>query len=122
MRSQGEHLNKNLSLIQKGFIEYVESVRPDQNEHTAAELTVVRSSIDKNGCWEEWEEWRISTSFNSRIEREDIEGKTWFKVSVECDGQQFTCRSPSLEKAYLVSKFYRRVIVDQFYSVGPPWA
>jgi hypothetical protein len=115
-------MNRNPSLIQKGFIEYVESVRPDQNERTATELTGVRSAMDKNGHWEEWEEWRISTSFKSRIEREDIEGKTLFKVSVECDGQHFACRCPNLDKAYLISKFYRRVIVDQFYSVGPPWA
>jgi hypothetical protein len=115
-------MTRNLGLIGKGFIEYVESIRPDQNERTATELAIVRAAMDKDGHWEEWEEWRISTSFNSRIEREDITGKTWFKVSVECDGQQFMCRCPSLEKAYLVSKFYRRVIVDQFYSVGPPWA
>jgi hypothetical protein len=115
-------MTRPLNLIQQGFAEYVDSIQPDHNEHTAAELVRVRSAIDQHSFWEDQDEWRISTWFHSRIAREDINGKISFKVSVECDGQQFSCLCPSVDKAYLHSKFYRHLIVSQFYSVGPPWS
>ena len=108
--------------LQQAFLEYVESIRPDNDKHIAAEIEKVRAAIEANGYWEEYDEWRISTYFTTRIEPQEIQGKKWFKVSVECDLQELTCRCPTIEKAYLFSKYYRHIIVNQFYSVGPPWA
>lgn len=108
--------------LQEAFVEYVESIRPDKDRQTSAEIAKVQAALDKKGFWEEYDEWRISTYFNSRIEPQEIQGKKWFKVSVECDTQEFTCACPSVERAYLFSKYYRHIIVNQFYSVGPPWA
>jgi hypothetical protein len=115
-------MDRPLSLIQKGFVEYVESIRPDRNPHTVVELVRVKSAMESEGFWEEQDEWRISTWFTTRIDTEEVGEKKWFKVMVECDGQQFSCRCPTIEKAFLHSKFYRHIIFSQFYSVGPPWA
>lgn len=108
--------------LQHSFIEYVESIRPDNDNHSAIEIEKVRASIEAEGYWQEYEEWRISTFFTSRIEPMEIQEKKWFRVSVECDMQEFMCKCPTIEKAYLFSKYHRHLIVNQFYSVGPPWA
>src|SRR5882724_3801042 len=110
------------SPLQRAFIEYVASIQPDRDKHVAEELRRVQVAVATQGFWQDYDEWRISTYFDTRVERIEIEGKTWFKVRVECDAQEFSCRCPSLEKAFLFSKFYRHLIVNQFYSVGPPWA
>lgn len=33
------------------------------------------------------------------VEPLEIQGKKWFKVSVECDTQEFMCKCPTIEKA-----------------------
>lgn len=58
----------------------------------------------------------------SRIEPQEINEETWFKISVECNMPAFICMFPTTEKAYLFSKYYRHLIVNQLYSVGPPRA
>jgi hypothetical protein len=115
-------MSNNLSPMQKAMVDYVQSIRPDNDRHALAELDAAKQAIEDSGTWQDYEEWRISTFFDTRIERTEVNGIDWFNVRVECDTQVFSCRCPSLEKAYLHSKFYRRLIVDQFYSVGPPWA
>lgn len=112
----------NQSPLQSSFVEYVRSIQPDRNRDTAHEIERVRKAIAASKRWQEYDEWRISTSFDSSIEEVEIGGKTWFKVRVECDAQEFICRCPTVEKAVLLANFYRRLIIDQFYSVGPPWA
>ena len=113
---------RSQSPLQNALVEYVKSIQPDRDRDTAQEIERVRKAIAESGRWQEFDEWRISTSFDSSIEKMEIDGKTSFKVRVECDAQEFVCRCPNLEKAVLLSKFYRRLIIDQFYSVGPPWA
>lgn len=108
--------------LEKAFVEYVASIRPDQNKHVAAEVGKVQGDIAAAGVWSEMDEWRISTWFDVRIERTEVDEKPWFRTRVACDGQEFTCLCPNPEKAFLLSKFYRRIIMSQFYSVGPPWA
>jgi hypothetical protein len=108
--------------MQQAFIDYVASIQPSKDKHVAAELEQVRLTIERDGKWQEQEEWRISTWFDMDIStRTDAETRR-FCVRVECDGQEFKAICPSLEKAFLVSKFYRKIIVEQFYSVGPTWA
>lgn len=112
--------------LQSALVEYVQSINPDRDRDTAKEIERVRAAVAESGRWQEFEEWRISTFFDSSIDTIEIGGQSWFKVKVkvrvECDGQEFICRCPTLDKAVLLAKFYRRLIVDQFYSVGPPWA
>lgn len=115
-------MHRSQSPLQVPLFEYVKSIQPDRDQETAREIERVRKAIVESGCWQEFDEWRISTSFDSSIEEIEIDGKTLFRVRVECDGQEFICRCPSVDKAVLLSKFYRRLIIDQFYSVGPPWA
>ena len=113
---------RELNSLQRAFVEYVGSIQPNRDTSVAAELDRVRTAVASEGFWQEHDEWRISTYFDTRIDKEELNSKPWFKVRVECDMQEFSCRCPSLEKAFLLSKFYRHLIVNQFYSVGPPWA
>jgi len=110
------------SALQQAFIDYVQSIQPTHDAQTRTDLEKVRAAMQANRYWHEQDEWRISTYFDTKIEMESVHGKDWFKVRVECDMQEFICRCPNLEKAYLFSRFYRHLIVSQFYSVGPPWA
>ena len=50
------------------------------------------------GRWHAEEEWRIVTWFSTTSERLRIADRDWYKATVERDGQQFSCRCPSVEK------------------------
>ena len=115
-------MSRDLNKLQQAIADYVISIRPENDRETREQLVRVQEVIETSGTWQEYDEWRISTTFDTRIERIEISGKEWFSVRVECDMQEFSCKCPTLEKALLHSKFYRRLIIDQFYSVGPPWA
>jgi hypothetical protein len=108
--------------LQKAFIDFVASIQPSINKNIADELAKVSLAIKREGKWQEDEEWRISTWFDTEIKLMTDTENPKFLVRVECDGQEFKAICPSLHKAFLVSKFYQRIIVDQFYSVGPTWA
>jgi hypothetical protein len=108
--------------MQHAFQDYVASIQPDKNGSISEELQKVRAAISGCGKWHDQDEWRISTYFDTEIKHEINGDSSKFFVRVECDGQEFKAYCPSLEKAFLVSKFYQRIIIDQFYSVGPPWA
>jgi hypothetical protein len=110
------------SPLQQAFIDYVASIQPSINTSIASELEQVRLAIERDGRWQEDEEWRISTWFDTEIKLTTDAENPKFLVRVECDGQEFKAVCPSLHKAFLVSKFYQRIIVEQFYSVGPTWA
>jgi hypothetical protein len=85
-------------------------------------LEEIRAIISQKGEWIEWDEWRISTSFESRIAKTEQGGKDWYQASVECDGQRLACGCPTLGQAYAFLRLYQQLIIEQFYSVGPPWA
>lgn len=115
-------MSRDKTLLQAAMIKFVESCHADRSADSPAEFERIRKAIDELGQWQEFSEWRISTHFDSSIAKLDVKGQSWFKVRVECDGQEFICRCPTLEKAVLLRRFYERLIIDQFYSVGPPWA
>jgi hypothetical protein len=101
---------------------WLESVDPARHAWAADALRRVRDAIERDGCWTEQDEWRISTWFESRIAVVEVEGRSWCAASVECDGQRLSCRCPSVERAFLYVQLYQHLIRSQFYSVGPPWA
>ena len=115
-------MNRSRNATEKVLSDYFESIAPAHDPQSAVELEKIRESVAETGTWSEHEEWRISTYFDNKIEREEINGRLWFKVSVACDMQEFSCQCPTLEKAYMYAKLYQHLIIYQYYSVGPPWA
>ena len=115
-------MNRPPNLTEQAFLAFFERNDPAREKATATELSTIRKAIDESGEWHDWEEWRISTSFELGIRPEEVNGETWFRVTVECDGQILSCRCPTLERAFMFSLLYRHIIIYQFYSVGPPWA
>jgi len=83
---------------------------------------MIVQQVEEKGRWSEQEEWRISTWFDSEIVAGEASGRPWFTTTVSCDGQTLSCGCPSIERAYGFMRLYQKLIVDQFYSVGPPWA
>ncbi len=113
-------MSRPRTLTEQASLEFFRSMLPLSDESTA-ELKQIRDALEDRGQWFEQSEWRISTWFESRIVQDVAEDRSWFKVSVECDHQTFSCRCPSVERAFMFLKFYQHLIVYQFYSVGPPW-
>lgn len=85
------------------------------------ELREVEKAIGDGGLWENHEEWRVMTWSKTVIHKKTESEKDWYYVSVECDGQTLACRCPHLGRAHFFSRWYRHLIVYQFYSVGPTW-
>lgn len=89
-------------------------------------LREVQASIDAQGFWEEFVEWRISTVTMLRIERvrkrvlnEDAD---WYRVRVHCD-MEMTCECPTVERAVEYLGVFERLIADLFWTLGwPSWA
>jgi hypothetical protein len=117
-RRQGHDLSK----LQEGIVESFVARDPAHEPASRRLLSIIEETIKSSGQWAEQEEWRISTWFNSSIARAAKNGSDIYEVSVECDGQTLTCACPTLEAAYAYMRLYQAFIVDQFYSVGPPWA
>ena len=117
-RRQGHELSR----FQQGIVEAVAAWDPAYEAASGKELDSIRSTISEHGRWTAQEEWRVSTWFDSSITRSSQNGSDLFEVVVECDGQRLTCASPTLEGAYAYMRLYQALIVDQFYSIGPPWA
>jgi len=117
-RNQGHEL----SPLQEAIVIAVASWEPRGEPASAKTLARVKDDIARDGRWSEQEEWRISTWFDSEIITKDVGGHAWFKTTVTCDGQTLSCESPSVERAYGFMRLYQQLIIDQFYSIGPPWA
>ncbi len=108
---------------QEALRAYFKLIDPRRNEDSAKELRDIGEALERHGEWSKDEEWRISTSMTASIRPEVApDGKTWFRVKVECDGQVLSCRCPSAERAFYFYSLYAHLIIYQFYSVGPPWA
>jgi hypothetical protein len=107
---------------QQAMLACFASIDPKHEPDCADKLNAIRDALEHRGSWDETDEWRISTWFQSRIERTGRNGKDWYEVAVACDGQTLSCGCPSVEKAFAFLELYKRLIIDQFYSVGPPWA
>lgn len=111
-----------LTTLQVGMVGYLASIDPKYDADSRAALQRIADALRDNGHWQDFEEWRISTSFDQNVETVIANGKTLYQASVECDGQRFSCRCPTIENAYGFLQLYKRIIMDQFYSIGPPWA
>ena len=116
-RRQGHDLTR----LQQGIVEAVAAADPAYEPSCRDQLDAVRADVAAHGVWRQQTEWRISTCFDSVI-RVSPSAATLYEVVVECDGQRLSCRCPSLEGAYSFMRLYEAIIIDQFYSVGPPWA
>lgn len=108
--------------LQRAMLIAFASIDPKFSEPHAAQLDAIKKAVERDGQWRERREWRISTGFDSSIIRTRSTEKPQYQARVECDGQALECGCPTIEKAFAFVMFYETLIVDQFYSVGPPWA
>ena len=117
-RRQGHELRR----LQEGIVAAVAEWDPAHDPASRKELDAIEIAVRDHGKWTEHEEWRISTSFESTITRTKRDGADMFGVMVDCDGQKLGCTCPTLRGAYAFMRLYQALIVDQFYTIGPPWA
>lgn len=117
-RKQGHELTP----LQEAIITTIAKSDPKSDPSSKTMLEAIEAEIDAKGFWHEYDEWRISTSFENRIAKGDLNGKVWFTITVSCDGQSLSCGCPTVERAFGFMRLYQKLIIDQFYSVGPPWA
>jgi hypothetical protein len=108
--------------MQQAFFDYIASIQPTKNKSIAIKIEKIRLEIEIEGKWKEYGEWRISTYFDTEIITKNDGESQRFHVRVECNGQELKAICPNLEKAVLTSMFYEKIIMEQFYSVGPSWA
>ena len=86
------------------------------------DIDEIRRKIALRGFWEAYDEWRISTFTEKRIEAVQRDGATWFRVRVACD-HEFVTQCPTLERAVQFLSIYDRLIMDMFYTLDwPSWA
>jgi hypothetical protein len=111
-----------LSPLGEGLVAAMAAADPAHDPRSADELARIRAALAEAGRWSSSEEWRIMTWAAREIVETRRDGADHFDVSVECDGQRFTCACPSVEGAYAYMRLYQALLVEQFYSVGPPWA
>jgi hypothetical protein len=111
-----------LTGLQEALVVTLARHDPLHDQAAAHALSTIDRQIEANGFWAEAEEWRISTWFESKITKDLSADRVWFTTSVACDGQTFSCRAASLERACAFMRLYQQLIIDGFYSVGPPWA
>ncbi len=117
-RQQGHELWR----LQQGIVEAIAAWDPAHDPASLRELDAIRSAVGENGRWSAQEEWRISTWFDSSVALISRNGADVYEATVECDGQRLSCECPTIVRAYAYLRLYQALIVDQFYSIGPPWA
>ena len=117
-RRQGHELTS----LEEGIVAAIAAWDPEHVRASRQTLADITESVAQDGKWSTQEEWRIMTWSDCEIVRTQRESADWYQVSVECDGQRLACGCPTLEQAYAFMRLYQTLIVDQFYSIGPPWA
>jgi hypothetical protein len=122
VRAARAKVGHELALMQEAIATEIARHDPNHVASSHQRLKGASQAIEEKGEWVEWEEWRISTTFETRIVKTERNGKTWYEAAVECDGQRLACGCPTLKGAFAFVHLYKAFIVDQFYSVGPPWA
>jgi hypothetical protein len=125
-RLQKAELNRaksghTLNPFQKALLVSVYEIDPETNSDTAKEFAAVEKALADKKTWVEQDEWRISTWIERRIDEVIAPTGVRYQARVECDGQVFSCVCPSPYKAYVFCRLYSRIIIDGFYSLGPPW-
>jgi hypothetical protein len=121
IRAARKKQGHGLSLLQEAIVRTMAAWEPQQRKDSAESLARIRSAVAADGLWEEQEEWRVMTWFDSKIVESELNNRPWFTTTVSCDGQTFSCGCPSIERAYGFMRLYQELIVGEFYSVGPPW-
>lgn len=111
----------DLSRLQEGIVEAVAACDPNYDPACRRELEAIRAALIKQARWVSQDEWRISTWFETQIVCGTRGDAQVYEVTVECDGQRLACACPTVEAAYAYTRLYQAMIVDQFYSIGPPW-
>jgi len=82
----------------------------------------IRNALMGKGFWEEHFEWRISTVTHSKIQAVHEHDRDWFKVTI-CCGHEFSCLTPTIDRAIEFLLIYERLTMDMFYNLGwPSWA
>ncbi len=117
-RKQGHEL----TLLQEAIVLTIAGSDPKIEPASNVMLEEIKTQIGATGVWHSYDEWRISTSFDNRIVKGEMQGKPWLTVTVSCDGQILSCGCPTVDRAFGFMRLYQKLIIDQFYSVGPPWA
>lgn len=107
---------------QAAFRSFFELIDPKASADSAKELSEITEAVALAGEWSKDDEWRISTWMQAVIKTEMVDGRQWFHVTVDCDGQSLSCRCPTIQRAFAFYKLYAHIIIYQFYAVGPPWA
>src|ERR1700722_4735379 len=104
-------------------IPYIQQISADAVRRNLHKLQEVKSAISSDGYWEAHVEWRISTVTSFRIEPEFSNKAWWFKVSVQCGGEEMTCHSTTLERALEFMGVYDRLTMDLMWTLGwSDWA
>ena len=85
----------------------------------AEEKDAVLAALEKSGKWEQFIEWRISTYIETTISYEMFKDEKRFRVHVKCD-HEFSCLSPTVERALEMAGLYQQLIFKLFRQVG--WA
>ena len=122
VRDARAKMGHELTLMQEAIATCIAKHDPKHVPSSRDTLDAVARAIEQKGFWTEWDEWRISTAFETRIAKVERGGKDWYEAAVECDGQKLACGCPTLHQAFAFVQLYKELIIDQFYSVGPPWA
>lgn len=122
VREHRKQQGHDLTPLQEGIVAAIAAWDPRHEPPSARELDAIQSDVSSVGIWRGQEEWRISTWFDSEIKKSERDGAPWYEVSVSCDGQRLSCACPNIQGAYAYMRLYQKIIVEQFYSVGPPWA
>jgi len=107
---------------QAAFRSFFDLIDPTRSVDSAKEISEISEAVALAGEWNKEDEWRISTWMKAVIKPEMVTGKQWFRVTVDCDGQSFSCLCPTIQRAFAFYKLYAHITIYQFYAVGPPWA
>jgi len=122
IREARAKVGHELTLMQEAVATSMAGCDPRHEAWARDRLAAIEAALEREDQWSETEEWRIGTWFETRIAKAERGGTDWYEIAVECDRQRLGCMCPTLEKAFAFVHLYKAFIIDQFYSVGPPWA
>jgi len=97
------------------------SVDPKDNRDSGHQYNQIEDAIRREGAWSDSYEWRIMTYNDVRIELADLPEGQRYRVEVACGDQKLSCSCRNLRTAFVYMRLYERLIMQGFYSIGPPW-
>ena len=101
---------------------HISCIKPfDDYQATEVEIKEVREQIEKNGFWEQNDEWRISTVMFSKIEPTIRDGEEFFITTVKCE-TEIMIPAKTIERAIIFKKIYEDIIIELWHDLGwPSW-